>query len=55
MRMTRLHDLGLAQLLCMPEEGGEEEGEGDEPMQDPIAVKEEKVPSRDRQLVAEVA
>ncbi|KAI4520216.1 hypothetical protein K525DRAFT_204212 [Schizophyllum commune Loenen D] len=54
-RMTRLHDLGLAQLLCMPEEGGEEEGEGDEPMQDPIAVKEEKVPSRDRQLVAEVA
>ncbi|KAI5887652.1 uncharacterized protein SCHCODRAFT_02638615 [Schizophyllum commune H4-8] len=30
-RMTRLHDLGLAQLLCMPEEAGGEGGE-DEPV-----------------------
>ncbi|KAL1731439.1 hypothetical protein EV714DRAFT_271676 [Schizophyllum commune] len=39
-RMTRLHDLGLAQLLCMPEEGGEEEGEGDEPVRNSIAGRE---------------
>ncbi|KAI5821584.1 hypothetical protein K523DRAFT_422474, partial [Schizophyllum commune Tattone D] len=34
-RMTRLHDLGLAQLLCMPEEGQE-----DEPVRNPKTGKE---------------
>ena len=41
-RMTRLHDLGLAQLLCMPEEGGKEEGDGDEPVRSPVAGREKR-------------
>lgn len=39
MRMTRLHDLGLAQLLCMPEEEGDASGEG-APARNPLAGKE---------------
>ena len=36
--MTRLHDLGLAQLLCMPEEGdASDEGA---PARNPLAGKE---------------
>ena len=42
-RMTRLHDLGLAQLLCMPEEGDASgEGDGDEPVRSPVAGREKK-------------
>ena len=52
-RMTRLHDLGLAQLLCMPEEG---DASGEGPVRDPKTGKEKgEEPSRDPQLVAEVA